>query len=205
MIRAKHSKFFVFFFNWYISRIIHSHFRRVVIVGQIKPEKRPILLVPNHFSWWDGFIAWHLNEVQFKRKYHVMMLEEQLEKHGYFTKIGAFSVRPGSRGVMESLNYCKSIMTDGQNLLVFFPQGELASQHEHNVVFRAGIERIMQANSTACIILVVALVDYFGHKKPTLVINQKEYMGRSSVTEIQNAYNDFMQECISKQNNHFSK
>lgn len=205
MIRTRRSKFYTLFFNWFIHRIIGRHFRRVMVVGEVTPRNRPVLLVPNHFSWWDGFIAWYLNEACYRRRFHIMMLEQQLAKHSFFSKIGAFSIQPGTRSILETLSYCKHILTGAENLLVYYPQGELASQHNHSVVFRAGIERILQAQSNACVVMVVALTDYFGFKKPTLVINQKEYLGGPSNLELQNAYNDFLLECVTAQNKHFTK
>jgi hypothetical protein len=51
------------------------------------------------------------------------MPEEQLATRMFLNKAGAFSIKPGSRSAIESLNYASSLLYEPENLVVVFPQG----------------------------------------------------------------------------------
>ena len=98
MIEANHRWFYVWFIRVYTAVNLRLNFRKIIIEGDtVVPEDKPLLLVGNHFSWWDGFFAYYLNYTLWRRKFHVMMLEEQLEKRMFLNKVGAYSVKRGSR------------------------------------------------------------------------------------------------------------
>jgi len=129
MIQARHSAPAEFLFSWYIRRSLKKRFRAVHLFGGIAAETSglPILLLPNHNSWWDGFFVWLLNAERYKRPVYLMMLEEQLRKYRFFSRIGAYSVDPGNRkSVAESLHYTGRILESAPPPLVrMFPQGKL--------------------------------------------------------------------------------
>jgi 1-acyl-sn-glycerol-3-phosphate acyltransferase len=221
MITAKHSPGYVTFFNWYSRFMIHKEFRRVNIIGDVKPDSRSILLIGNHFSWWDGFFATYLNYRMFHKKLHVMMLEEELEKRLFLNKAGAFSVKKGGRSVIESLNYASEILKDPVNLLIMYPHGEIASQHNRSVQFEKGIGKILKGlhitNSSprlgggreggsglhgiedvVQIVFYIALIDYFSHRKPGLNIYLEElkFDGLIAVADIEKEFNAFHESSV---------
>jgi len=177
----------------------------VDIIGDIKPDSRSILLIGNHFSWWDGFFATYLNYKIFHKKLHVMMLEEELRTRLFLNKAGAFSVKKGDRSVVDSLNYASEILNDLNNLLIMYPQGEIISQHNRSVQFEKGIGKILYGlqglqglhgrhglhglhgrhgllgedgvgvGDVVQIVFYIALIDYFSHRKPGLNIYLKEF------------------------------
>jgi 1-acyl-sn-glycerol-3-phosphate acyltransferase len=51
-----------------------------------------VLLLANHFSWWDGFLLYYINQKVFRKQFHVMVIEETVQKVGFFKYMGAFSV-----------------------------------------------------------------------------------------------------------------
>ena len=196
MIRANHSQFHCWLLNLYIEYILRTDFHTVQIRGNVKPDERSILLIPNHFSWWDGFFAWHVNRKVFSKRYHVMMLEQELAQRLFFSRVGAFSVNLGKRSVIESLNYCIDILRNSNNMLLMFPQGKLESQHANQVRFQKGVEHIVAKAKSARVVFAVCLVDYFSYRKPTLTITLKEYDGLSSMEE---AFNQHLRDCIVQQ------
>jgi len=203
VIEANHSKFHSELLNLYISLILKTDFREIMITGDIKPDGRSVLLIPNHFSWWDGFFAWHLNRALFKKRYHVMMLEHELSKRMFFTRVGAFSVNLNSKSIIQSLSYCSQVLNNPDNLLLMFPQGKLSSQHSFDVQFRKGIERILTQTSNTRIIFAACLTDYYGYRKPSLTISLKEYDGLNSLDDIELAYNNHLRQSIINQDNLF--
>ncbi|MDD2196681.1 MAG: lysophospholipid acyltransferase family protein [Bacteroidales bacterium] len=200
MIEPKHRKVNKWLLNIYINHILKSDFSEVRITGSVKPDDRPLLLVPNHFSWWDGFFMWYLNQKVFNKQFHIMMLESELRKHMFFAKVGAFSISPNTRSIVQSINFCQQVLNQSNNMLVMYPQGELQSQHHSDVVFRRGIERILARTSSVQIVFAACLTDYFTKRRPYLTIALKEYNGEISISSIEDAYNNHLFECKMNQN-----
>lgn len=203
MIKARHTYFGNLFFNYYTHIQLKRYFREIKFVGQLERNTKPILVIANHFSWWDGFIQLWLNNKLFKRKFHVMMLEEQLKKHMILNKGGAFSIRKSSRDILESLLYASELLKNSSNIVVVFPQGEIQTLYKHSLVFEKGIEYITRKVDLENIDIVfnVNLVDYFSYKKPSLNIYFKKYDINEGINieSIQYNFNEYLEECISKQ------
>ena len=201
MIKARHTTFFVRFFSLYSARGLKNYFRNVEFECSVDTSDRPVLMIGNHFSWWDGFIAYRLNDLFLHKKFHVMMLEEQLATRMFLNKVGAFSIKRGSRSVIESLSYASSLLYEPENLVVLYPQGTITSLHRRPVIFEKGTERIIDGASDKLMILFyVALPDWFSEKKPGLTIRVTEYPATDrSASALEEAYNKFFNECISKQ------
>lgn len=202
MIQARHTAFYVRFFNFYSRLMIRSHFRRVRIIGNINADFMPVLMIGNHFSWWDGFFACYINQMILKKKFHIMMLEEQLRPRMFLNKAGAFSIRRGSRDALESLQYAAGLLSLPENLVVLYPQGEFESLYRYPVKFEKGIEKVSaMAGSSFEVVFYAALMDYFSYRKPSLSIYLKQVsheLSKSSVA-LEKAYNDFLNDCRSHQ------
>lgn len=201
MITARHIPFFVRFFSFYSRNGLNRQFHNVEFDCSINTAGRPVLLIGNHFSWWDGFIAYRLNDMCLHKKFHIMMLEEQLEGRMFLNKAGAFSIKRGSRSVMESLHYASGLLHDSENLVAVYPQGLIASIHRRPVKFEKGIERIITGASDKLMILFyVALPDWYSGKKPGLTVRVIEYgVSERSATDLEETYNMFLDECITRQ------
>lgn len=205
MIKASPNRLYCWLFGNYFELILRRHFRKIIILSDYTPDDRPVLLIPNHFSWWDGFIAWHLNETIFRKKFHLMMLEAELGKRRFFSKLGAFSIQPGRKQIIESLDYAAEILSKPGNLLVLYPQGKLYSQHSPEIQFLQGIDRIIAKSDKPAIIMAVALTEYYTHKRPSLVIHLKEFESaeKFNLAQLQEAYNLMLNNCIKKHDNLF--
>jgi hypothetical protein len=111
MIPAKHTWFHIRFFRWYTNCRIRRNFSNIVIHEPFNDlSDKPLLIIANHFSWWDGFFILWLNNRYLKKQFHVMMLEDQLRENMILNKIGAFSIKKNSRDMVESLNYARNIL-----------------------------------------------------------------------------------------------
>jgi 1-acyl-sn-glycerol-3-phosphate acyltransferase len=201
IIKARHIQLFVRFFSFYSRTGLKHYFKNIEFICSADTVGRPVLLIGNHFSWWDGFIAYRLNDLSLHKVFNVMMLQEQLETRPFLNKVGAFSIKRGSRSVVESLQYASVLLHDDKNLVVVFPQGTITSIHRRPVRFEKGTERIIAGASDKLMILFyVALPDWFSEKKPGLTVRVIEYNARErSVTDLEEAYNMFLDECIASQ------
>jgi hypothetical protein len=135
MIETRHQRWAHFIFRFYLHRLFRRNFHSIHILGKI-PEHHPnqsVLLLPNHSSWWDGFFIYLVNEKFFKRPLYLMMLENQLKKYPFFSRVGAFSIDPQHpKGVIASLDYSRKLLElplSPAPLVCLFPQGELRPFH----------------------------------------------------------------------------
>jgi len=176
------------------------NFSSISINGSFNDQKHAVLLVCNHISWWDGIWALYVNKKVFKRKYHFMMLEEQLRKNWFFNYTGGYSVNRQSKTVIESINYSAKLLANKNNIILMFPQGKIFSIYDTDFVFEKGIEKIIQKTKNPIQIVFLAnFIDYLSDTKPHVNMNIKEYKGKSVLKELETAYNDFYQSCIKKQ------
>ena len=198
ILKARHHFIIYPFFKFYSGWIIHRHFGRIEITGKFEERNMPVLLLANHFSWWDGFFALFLTRDIFKRKFHFMMLAEQLRKFPYFNASGGFSVRKGTRSAIESINYTAELLSDKNNLVLLFPQGRIESSYKATFNFESGVGRILEkVKGPIQIIFMANLTDYFSDRKPGLFIYISEFNGSKMDTlSIQDAYNSFFKESI---------
>jgi len=202
MIKASHNKFRIHFFTAYSRLLMKLYFRRVNYIGHYEEKNLPVLILANHFSWFDGFIQTGLNNRFFHRRYFVMMLEEQLRKHMFLRKVGCFSIEKGSRNIMESLNYSIEILKDRRNALLLHPQGRIQSLYTEPLEFEKGLEYILnKIDYRADMIFNVNLIDYFSHQRPEMNCYFQSFSlsEKPGLKEIETAYNRYMQICKLKQ------
>jgi 1-acyl-sn-glycerol-3-phosphate acyltransferase len=198
--RARHNFFIYKFFSLYTLVSIKRNFRKVYIDGEIKEREAGVLIISNHVSWWDGFWIMYANLKVFRRKFHFMMLEDQLKRFWHFRYTGGFSVRKGSRTVFETLDHTCELLSYKGNIVLVFPEGEIESIYKRAVRFERGIERVIKKCGNGIIVcFAVNLIEYLSEKKPSLYIYLKEFTpvtGTLEETELE--YNKFLSQCIEK-------
>lgn len=200
MLKSRHHFIVYPFFQHYTRYLLRTRYHTVSIENHFADNGNAVLLIGNHVGWWDGFWAMYLNLKVLKRKFHFMMLEEQLMRYRFFNYTGAFSVDKGSRSVVESIRYASELLNDCKNMLLMYPQGRLHSMNEHHFQFEKGIERILKNRERKVQVVFSAnLVDCFTEPKPSLSIYTENYEGAFTVEALEQAYNDFYTRCLEKQ------
>jgi len=178
------------FFSLYIGWIIKRSFQAVNFNKVTLHPAKAVLLIPNHFSWWDGFLLYYLNKIHFKKQFRIMVLEETMREVKFFKYLGGFSVTKNSREVVESLQYAADLLNDPDNLVVIFPQGKLYSNFVESVNFEKGLFKITEmATADFQYLFAAAFTENFDQKKPSVSIGFK-VMQRDDVSgdNLQNAY-----------------
>lgn len=198
LLKAKHNFFIYPFFQYYTKRMIRKKFHTIIVEKRDIDISKPILLISNHISWWDGFWAMYINLTLFKKKFYFMMHEKQLLEYKFFNQTGGFSINNQYRHIIDSINYSSSILEDKNNLLVIYPQGEINSIYQSNFIFKRGIEKIIKQKYIT-LLFSANLIDYFSNSKPSVFIYLEEYHGDYNLRDIENAYNDFYKSSIEKQ------
>lgn len=160
-------------------------------------KNRSILLISNHFSFWDGFIHMLLSNKFFKKKIFIMMLQDQLDKNIFLRYGGCFSVAKGSRGVMESLNYSIEKLKERGNMLLIFPQGQTESLYTTDFKFQKGVSYIRDRSPNSEVWFNVNLINFYSLKKPVLNMYLAQYSGPTN--QLENSFNNYAALCRSKE------
>lgn len=200
MIKANYNSLSLWFYSSYFRFLQKLFFRKICVMGDHTfSEHQSVLLLQNHFSLYDGYWSMYLCDKVFKRRFHVMMLEEQMAKRMFLTRCGVFSVRKNSRDLLESLNYAAELLQNPRNVVTIYPSGEIISHHRQNFPFQKGFARLAGDQNHCSIAFAVVLVDHFSLARPEIRIYIQNYLGQKTSTEIENAYHLFYQSCILKQ------
>lgn len=154
---------------WYFRR----RFNKMVINEvEIKPGHSYLLLC-NHFGFLDGFFAFYialkfLDKKQPIKGIYTMSLKRQMEKNWWLKYCCSFSVEPGKRSVAESLDYAAELMSVPGNLLIYYPQGNLESQHIRKIEFKDGVYEIVTKIKGNCqLIWNSTVIEYYESTKPS--------------------------------------
>ena len=169
MMLAKRNVFISRLFAIVLKRILAKRFNNI-IVDEIPIRKdHSVLLLCNHFSWWDGFLAGHLIDSYFHKNFHIMMQEDHLAKRKWLRNLGGFSIKKSSRESLKSLQYAAELLNDSQNSVVLFPQGALNSMHCEPIDLAKGYEYLIKNIKGDCQIIFAAnVMDYFESFKPSV-------------------------------------
>jgi 1-acyl-sn-glycerol-3-phosphate acyltransferase len=204
MIPARRVKLFSNWFAMYMRYRMRRAFNKLVVMPFTPKPGHSILLLCNHFSWWDGlwgnYLAyWHLD-----RKLYIMMQEDHLKKRMLLNLFGGFSINRSSREMIKSLQYAAGLLNDPENLVVVFPQGELISNHTTEIKVEKGIERLIKNIKGPCqIVYNCALIDYFESLKPSVYFHLFDcgLAGEVSFEELIVRVNTFHQQALQAQVN----
>ncbi|MGH7600114.1 MAG: lysophospholipid acyltransferase family protein [bacterium] len=213
MIKAQHAVWADSIFLPYVSWLFRRHFHAIHLLGQA-PETNPdlpLLLLPNHSTWWDGFFVYLLNKKLFRRKPYLMMLEAQLSRYWFFARLGAYSIDPqSSGGIKESIKYSIEVIKQKimpKPLLCIFPQGELLPLEKRPLGYKNGVETILSGYGGKANFLPLAIKTEFLHEQlpeaffcfgENLIANSKTFAGMQRMQEIEEGLLDELSKRISK-------
>ena len=201
MLRPEKNKLMQWFFHRYILRIMEQSFQSVNFNTIETDPDKAVLLIANHYSWWDGFLLYYLNAKLFKRKFRIMVLEQTMKEFAFFKFLGAYSVNKNTKGIIESLDYTANLLADPQNLVVIFPQGRIYSNFTDIVSFEKGLSRIINKDSLNFqFVFAVSFIEYLQHKKATINVYLKN-AGSSfkDLAEVNHAFQHHYQTAKSEQ------
>jgi len=197
MLYPKTNPLIRWIFKTYVKRLVGAHFHRFLYNNATVDEGKSVLLVANHFSFWDGLILFCLNDKLLKKKFHVMILHETAQKTGMLRYGGAFSVDKNSRDMVQSLDYAAELLNNPGNLVLMFPQGRLFSNFVSEVKFEKGVMKLIEkAQGKFQLIFAATFVQYFKHKKPSVTVYLKNETGNyagKGIDELQNSYQQHYQ------------
>jgi 1-acyl-sn-glycerol-3-phosphate acyltransferase len=192
MIYPRKNRIIFWAMHYYAKWLVRGHFYEIIFNQVETDNNKSILLIANHYSFWDSLILYCVNTRLLKKKMHIMILEETARRHIFFKYGGTFSVNKNSRDMLASLDYAAKLLDNPQNLVLIFPQGKLYSNFVNYITFEKGVLRIIkQAQGQFQLLFAAAFVQYFKHTKPSVTVylkNVNENFADESIASLQNAY-----------------
>ena len=176
MLEADHKKYAHKIFKPYVKRLFKKHFNSIEMFGDVPKidSNYPLLLLPNHSTWWDGFFVYLINENFFKRKFYIMIVEEQLSQYKFFQKLGGFSIKQDSfRETIRSLKYTAELTEKNPFSVVnIFPQGELLPNDTRPIIFNKGVKKIVEFYGKPVNIIPLGMrIMFLKEQYPTVFFN----------------------------------
>lgn len=196
MIEATHHPVLYPLFCRYVKRILKLRFRTMEFIGEWTDDGRPVLLVSNHISWWDG--CWNLCFTHdiLKRKYYFMAGEQQLARRPFMRRVGGFGIRPGSREALESLEYALSLLGTPAHAVLIYPQGKIISIYQRDIQFKKGVDYVLKHLDHPVRVILIAYFTETGKEKKTGAWGYFKTWDRKPESTIQAAYQFFYAESL---------
>ncbi|ADY51246.1 phospholipid/glycerol acyltransferase [Pseudopedobacter saltans DSM 12145] len=191
----------------FLKLIIKFRFNKLVIKDiEIKPG-HSYLLMCNHFSFWDGFLATYLclNTIYKHNKmkgFYYMSLKKQMQKNPWLRYFGGFSIAPGTPSVNKSLEHAAELLSKPGNVLILFPQGKLESNHVRKIEMQDGISYLLPKVGCKCqLIWTSMLVEFFESLKPSVYFHMLDCGDNNDFdfVAVQSKINSFHESSVYKQ------
>jgi hypothetical protein len=167
--------------TFYLQTAFRKHFRGIYIhkKSNLSKTNSSFILAPNHFSWWDGFFAYELNRVFYKKNFWVAMLERELSKNPFLKKIGATSITQGNiKETLLQLERYRDQIENSDNLcLVWFSQGELQNLSSYPIKLKKGINYVAQNTK---VIPAYFHIEFGKHPKPHVCLITGEEIDKTA-------------------------
>lgn len=175
MIEAKHQYWAEMLFRFYVLRSMKKHFYAIYRSGEVPPiqNELPVILLPNHNTWWDGFLAYLITSNVLGRPIYLMMTEEQLQNYPFFSRVGAYSISlKNKKRMLDSLEYTHKILQeDNKAAVCIFPEGELKPYDAESIEYKRGIQWIMERLQREVNILQIAIrIEFLNQQRPEAVL-----------------------------------
>ncbi|MGF1923476.1 MAG: 1-acyl-sn-glycerol-3-phosphate acyltransferase [Bacteroidia bacterium] len=187
---------------WYFSYIFKKHFSSFSYNELTVKEDEALLVLANHFSWWDGFMLFQLNKRIFKKQFHVLVTSNHYLEVKHLKYFGAFAPKDKGKDVIKTFQYAGALLNDPKNLVLIFPQGKMRSSYTSSVNFEKGVLQVINASKKQFqIVFSVILTDYFNRQKPEAIAyltnwQPEEYM---SLQLLKSEFNKHYDNAILKQ------
>lgn len=171
-IPAQESHWFIFLFDLYMRTLFWRRFKNVWVDQVYQPtDKSRTIYYLNHTSWWDGLIPLLLNRKLFHQNARAMMEDKQMQEHGLFKRIGAFSVNlENPRSAVRSLRYAVDSMKRPNSSLFIYPEGKIVPFSTFKPNFKKGLGWIVKQSPNVDVVPIGIYFDYTKSDKPELFL-----------------------------------
>ena len=98
------------------------------------------------------------------------MLEDQLNRYWFFQKLGCYSIDlDNNRKMIASLKYTIDLLSNSDNIITIYSQGEIQAYDEKKIVLKDGIDFIAKKSTVDFQILPLAFRIHYSNEKLPIV------------------------------------
>lgn len=163
-MQARHHFLLYPFFRQFGNLLLHGCFRTVAFAGPTADFSRPLLLISNHVSWWDGCWNFYLTEFILHRRFYFMAGASQLHRYPFMREIGGIPLQSNSRNNIKSIACVNRLLQDPRNAVLLYPQGKMASVYRSRFQFAPGTDHLLQLLPADIQLLFVAYFTENGNR-----------------------------------------
>ncbi len=195
LIRARYSPLVTGLFERHVRSMVRRRFHCVRMVEETVPvlrdaegDERPLVVVMNHSSWWDPLVPLMLRKEFFQGRTPLAVMDrEQLEKFGFFRRLGIFGIDPDDPASLDGMGrYVIEHLSKAERAaFLVTPQGRFADPREP-MRLRPGIAAILaRAEREGLRVRVVSLAieyTFWLEQKPEIFLRAAECSGDLDAT-----------------------
>ena len=157
----------------YARRAMGRAFEGVVVDGldnvRAAAARGPIVLCPNHLSWWDAFVAVVVDEA-LGTDGRCLMGEANLQRLPFFDALGAVPLSlTDPRRALSQLSSTAALLQKPGDALWIFPQGRQTPSWRRPLGFQRGFVRVVEPSGAAVVPVSVVLL-FRERKEPLLAV-----------------------------------
>jgi 1-acyl-sn-glycerol-3-phosphate acyltransferase len=155
---ARRYAFYHFIFRRFFRR--HMGALRIPHWGMPQdPEGRPLIVLANHPSWWDGVAFMLLPTRLFPARHvYIPMEAAALAKYRFMRRIGVFGIEPGPRGAVAFLRTATEVLGAPRGMLWMNAPGRFQDVRERPVGVAPGVTRLPEIAPEA--VMIPLALDY---------------------------------------------
>jgi hypothetical protein len=204
MLKSRNSPLLFKVCSWYLTLIVNRNFSGYSFNAPEVDHDEAILLLANHFSWWDGIFLFYINKRVFKKRFHVLVSQNEHHKYSILKYIGAFASEKQGKDTMDTLIYAGQLLNDPTNLVLVFPQGKIYSSHVSSINFEKGIMKIFNSSNKKFQVFFSTTVIDYSRRRPFWRTQLQRWEGEEyvSLQLLKSEYNKHYHDTIRNQNIH---
>jgi 1-acyl-sn-glycerol-3-phosphate acyltransferase len=184
---------FFSFFAWYSRRLVAKHFHALRLSSDscaegLDADTRPLIVALSHSSWWDPIAAVLMKDALIPSRASCSPMDRvQLERFGFFRKLGIFGIDPddpAAAGPMVS--YVMDRMREHPRpTLIITPQGRFADVRAP-VEVRPGTAllaaRLVREGRTPRMVGMAVEYPFWIDRKPEMLVRVSDFDAPSDAT-----------------------
>jgi 1-acyl-sn-glycerol-3-phosphate acyltransferase len=156
------------FDRWRARRLRYAP---IVGLPHALPRDRPLVMVANHTSWWDGFLLRDIHRaLRPGAPMYTVMHASELRRHPFLRWLGGVPLEPGSPGSTRALlrTLSTNVAEKPDASIIYFPQGSIWPAWRRPLGFRRGVETLIRTLGECYVLPIGIHVESLNHLAPTV-------------------------------------
>lgn len=166
--------FELFFLPWRRRRLITVPPLGLEAAAAALAADRPLVIVANHTSWWDGFLLRDIHRaLRPDAPFHVVMTAHELARFPFFRRIGAVGIERDSAGsILRAFRQlARKAEAAPRSVILYFPQGQIWPAWRRPLGFQRGVELLLRTMPPATALPIGIHIEALNRSAPAAFIS----------------------------------